>query len=87
MTEKKDLTRHELLTYVKAMKINVPDHMLKKTVCAFFLDDKCIKGDNCGYLHRYDEDKLPACKFFMQYGECNKAKCLFKHPTEPEQNA
>ncbi|CAA6671790.1 unnamed protein product [Spirodela intermedia] len=42
----------------------------------------CMKGDACGFLHQYDKDRMPVCRFFRLYGECREQDCPYKHTTE-----
>lgn len=52
----------------------------KKTVCVHWLNGQCKKGESCEYLHVYQEDKIPACKYFTQEGLCQKGdKCIYRH--------
>lgn len=50
-------------------------------VCRHFLLGLCQNGYSCGYLHRLDKKKMPACK----HGNLCKIKnCLLKHTDEQE---
>ena len=50
-------------------------------VCRHFLLGLCQNGYSCGYLHRLDKKKMPACK----HGNLCKIKnCLLKHTDELE---
>ena len=41
-------------------------------------------GDKCDFLHKYEEDKMPICKFVLQNGICHKQEnCAYRHP-KPE---
>ena len=45
-----------------------------------WLSNQCKKGDNCEFLHIYDPDKIPPCRFFQKDGTCHKGdKCTFQH--------
>lgn len=45
-----------------------------------WLNGQCKKGDACEYLHVYQEEKIPACKYFAQEGLCQKGdKCVYRH--------
>lgn len=47
------------------------------TVCKYWLENRCKKGENCEYLHENIKDKLPECPHGMS---CPKMKdCPFKH--------
>jgi hypothetical protein len=47
------------------------------TVCKYWLENRCKKGENCEYLHENIPDKLPECPMGMA---CIKIKdCPFKH--------
>jgi hypothetical protein len=47
------------------------------TVCKYWLENRCKKGENCEFLHEKILDKLPEC----QYGTmCPRlGECPFKH--------
>nr|KAF6267064.1 zinc finger CCCH-type containing 8 [Myotis myotis] len=51
-----------------------------KQVCKYFLERKCIKGDECKFDHDAEiEKKKEMCKFYVQ-GYCTKAEnCLYLH--------
>ena len=40
-----------------------------------------MKGDQCGFLHQYDVDKMPICRNLLKYGECKELDCPYKHNT------
>ena len=44
---------------------------LKQKVCVHWLKNVCRKGNQCEYLHRYVEDKIPICRFFKERGHCD----------------
>ena len=50
-------------------------------VCRHFLLGLCQNGYSCGYLHRLDKKKMPACK---HGGLCKIKNCLLKHTDEQE---
>ncbi|CAA7408911.1 unnamed protein product [Spirodela intermedia] len=54
----------------------------RQTVCRHWLRGLCMKGDACGFLHQYDKDRMPVCRFFRLYGECREQDCPYKHTTE-----
>lgn len=53
----------------------------RKTVCRHWLRGLCMRGDACGYLHQYDKDRMPVCRFFRLDGGCREKDCLYKHIT------
>ncbi|XP_036171759.1 zinc finger CCCH domain-containing protein 8 isoform X1 [Myotis myotis] len=55
-----------------------------KQVCKYFLERKCIKGDECKFDHDAEiEKKKEMCKFYVQ-GYCTKAEnCLYLHNEYP----
>ena len=55
----------------------------KDTVCKFWVQGRCLKGDKCEYLHEYIEDKVPICSEFLHHGVCKKANCKFRHKLPP----
>lgn len=50
-----------------------------QTVCAFWLRGMCMKGDSCGFLHKFDPERMPVCRVWMKTGECKELECPFKH--------
>lgn len=53
---------------------------VKRTVCVHWMQNQCKKGDNCEFLHVYDESKIPPCRFWLKDGFCQKAdKCTYLH--------
>ena len=38
-----------------------------------------MKGDNCGFLHEYDVNKMPVCHTLLKYGVCKEPDCPYKH--------
>lgn len=51
-----------------------------KQVCKYFLERKCIKGDQCKFDHDAEiEKKKEMCKYYVQ-GYCTKGEnCLYLH--------
>ena len=65
---------------MKAQDQKVDESKFKKYVCIHWLNKQCKYGDNdCKFLHIYDKDKLPPCKFMQQTGSCPNENCPFKH--------
>ena len=54
----------------------------RQTVCRHWLRGLCMKGDNCGFLHEFDQNRMPVCRFYAKYGECREPDCVFKHSTD-----
>lgn len=47
------------------------------TVCKYWLENRCKKGETCEYIHENIPDKLPECPHGYA---CTKGKdCIFKH--------
>jgi cleavage and polyadenylation specificity factor subunit 4 len=54
-------------------------------VCIHFLRGMCKNGTKCDFLHSYQEDKMPICKFITQNGHCHKEEsCIYRHPKPDE---
>tara|TARA_B100000795_G_scaffold231114_1_gene188815 strand:+ start:90 stop:2246 length:2157 start_codon:yes stop_codon:yes gene_type:complete len=45
-------------------------------VCRHWLNNLCMNGDRCEYLHQYDADRMPEC---FNGINCTKNDCPFKH--------
>ncbi|XP_051000559.1 zinc finger CCCH domain-containing protein 8 [Acomys russatus] len=55
-----------------------------KQVCKYFLERKCIKGDQCNFDHDAElEKKKQMCKYYVQ-GYCTRGEnCLYLHNEYP----
>jgi len=53
----------------------------RQTVCRFWLQGKCTKGDACDYLHAFDRSRMPECKYGV---ECDNPSCEYKHTGRDE---
>nr|XP_030693227.1 zinc finger CCCH domain-containing protein 8 isoform X2 [Globicephala melas] len=55
-----------------------------KQICKYFLERKCIKGDQCKFDHAAEiEKKKEMCKFYVQ-GYCTRGEnCLYLHNEYP----
>ncbi|XP_042551355.1 zinc finger CCCH domain-containing protein 8 [Dipodomys spectabilis] len=55
-----------------------------KQICKYFLERKCIKGDQCKFDHNAEiEKKKEMCKFYVQ-GYCTRGEnCLYLHNEYP----
>ncbi|KAG6509739.1 30-kDa cleavage and polyadenylation specificity factor 30-like [Zingiber officinale] len=53
----------------------------RKTVCRHWLRGLCMMGDACAFLHQYDKDRMPVCRFFRLNGGCREQDCLYRHIT------
>ncbi len=38
-----------------------------------------MKGDQCGFLHQFDPQRMPVCRTLLKFGECKEVDCPFKH--------
>ena len=47
----------------------------RQTVCRHWLRGLCMKGDDCGFLHQFDQARMPVCRFYAKYGECREPDC------------
>ena len=53
-----------------------------QTVCRHWLRGRCMQGNNCGFLHQFDKQRMPTCRFYAKYNECKEPDCPFKHSLE-----
>ncbi|MEE6474859.1 hypothetical protein FKM82_010520 [Ascaphus truei] len=55
-----------------------------KQICKYFLEGRCIKGDQCKFDHDAElEKKKEVCKFYIQ-GYCTKGEnCIYMHNEFP----
>eukprot|EP00878_Enallax_costatus_P025366 GHUV01027137.1.p3 GENE.GHUV01027137.1~~GHUV01027137.1.p3 ORF type:complete len:109 (+),score=11.72 GHUV01027137.1:698-1024(+) len=68
---------HLLVTTV--LLLLLPCYPVLQTVCAFWLRGMCMKGEACGFLHKFDPERMPVCRVWMKTGECKELECPFKH--------
>ena len=54
----------------------------RQTVCRHWLRNLCMKGDKCGFLHQFDKERMPVCRYFAKYGECKEPDCPYKHSND-----
>lgn len=48
---------------------NINESKKHTIVCTHWLRGLCKKGENCEFLHSYDPNKMPICKYY-QNGNC-----------------
>jgi len=48
----------------------------KKIVCRYWLINRCLKGDSCEFLHKYESDKMPECR---KGSACADPSCVLQH--------
>ncbi|CAG9464406.1 unnamed protein product [Pedinophyceae sp. YPF-701] len=59
----------------------------RKTVCKYWLQGKCMVGDNCDYKHAIDPNAMPVCEEFERTGRCRDlemGQCQYKHQKHGE---
>lgn len=72
---------NELSAIHTSLTTHVDEQKRKQLVCVHWIKQKCVRGDNCDYLHVYDEQKIPVCRFFQKDGHCPKEnQCVYRHP-------
>lgn len=54
----------------------------RQTVCRHWLRNLCMKGDKCGFLHQFDKERMPTCRYFAKYNECKEPDCPYKHSND-----
>ena len=64
------------------MDVSSPRTTPPQTVCRHWLRGLCMKGNDCGFLHQFDKQRMPTCRFFAKYNECKEPDCPFKHSLE-----
>ncbi|CCW65289.1 unnamed protein product [Phytomonas sp. EM1] len=53
-------------------------------VCKHWLRGACVNGENCLYLHEYENRFVPLCAFYERLGECTNPECPFVHAQPQE---
>ena len=64
----------EIIKLHESINYKYNESKFKSIVCKYFLDEICKKGDKCTYLHSYDKDKIPYCKFSKEGRLCPKGE-------------
>jgi hypothetical protein len=54
----------------------------RRTVCTYWVRGLCMKGENCGFLHQFDPQRMPVCRTLLKFGACKEPDCPYKHTTE-----
>lgn len=54
-----------------------------QSMCTHWLRGLCQKDLACEYLHRYNTDAMPICKFFLHATCTNGDECAYKHTLPP----
>mmetsp|Transcript_31695 Transcript_31695/g.30986 ORF Transcript_31695/g.30986 Transcript_31695/m.30986 type:complete len:282 (+) Transcript_31695:6-851(+) len=71
---------NQIQAIINSTTTKVDDQKRKRTVCVHWLRGQCKKNENCEFLHVYQEDKIPPCKYYQQNGECQKGEeCVYRH--------
>ena len=64
-------------------------HLRRKlqSMCTHWLRGMCQKQWSCEYLHKYNVNSMPICKFFL-HGRCESGEeCVYKHVLPPSTSA
>ena len=56
--------------------------LILQTVCTYWLKGVCALGENCGFLHEYNAERMPVCKTLINFGTCREPDCPYKHTLE-----
>ena len=68
--------------YVNSILTKPNEERRKQQVCTYWLKSACRLGKQCPFLHSYDPDKIPICKYYKENGHCNQEGqgCVYRHP-------
>jgi hypothetical protein len=53
----------------------------RKTVCRYWLNNKCRKGDRCEFKHEHDPENMPECR---KGPSCPDPSCTLSHVTKDD---
>ena len=56
------------------------DRRFRSIVCRHWLRGLCQHGDQCHFVHQFDPERMPECR----WGECTIPDCVFKHIAEAD---
>jgi hypothetical protein len=58
--------------------------MKEESICAFYMEGKCSRGNDCPYSHAaLPPRKMELCKFYLMDCCAKKEKCLYLHKDFP----
>ena len=74
------LSINQMRAIVDSAHYRVDESKRKQTVCVHWLKGTCKKGSECEFLHSYDKERIPRCKWYDQEGRCAKGEeCYYRH--------
>ena len=77
---------NQLISLDASTKIKTDESKIKKIVCVHWINRQCKKGEDCEFLHRWDTERLPVCRYWFKEGHCLKGEdCVYRH-SAPEKD-
>ncbi|KAJ8601772.1 hypothetical protein CTAYLR_006827 [Chrysophaeum taylorii] len=63
------------------MSIQKLEEKYRTVVCRHWLRGLCMKGEQCEFLHQYDTDRMPVCRWGTS---CQIPDCPYRHVAEDD---
>ena len=52
---------------------------VQQVVCKHWLRDACVKGEDCEFIHEFNDRLIEECAFYNRFGQCTNPECVFRH--------
>ena len=49
---------------IRSLDQTVDEGKRKQSVCVHWMKDACKKGSKCEFMHVFNEDRVPVCRFY-----------------------
>mmetsp|Transcript_22310 Transcript_22310/g.88562 ORF Transcript_22310/g.88562 Transcript_22310/m.88562 type:complete len:294 (-) Transcript_22310:351-1232(-) len=63
------------------MSVQKLEEKYRTVVCRHWLRNLCMKGEQCEFLHQYDVDRMPLCRWGIH---CKVPDCQYRHVAEDD---
>eukprot|EP00631_Chrysoreinhardia_giraudii_P000616 CAMPEP_0197422640 /NCGR_PEP_ID=MMETSP1170-20131217/17296_1 /TAXON_ID=54406 /ORGANISM="Sarcinochrysis sp, Strain CCMP770" /LENGTH=229 /DNA_ID=CAMNT_0042949991 /DNA_START=29 /DNA_END=718 /DNA_ORIENTATION=- len=63
------------------MSVAKLEEKFRTVVCRHWLRGLCMKGENCEFLHQYDTERMPLCRWGTK---CTIPDCPYRHVAEDD---
>lgn len=78
---RKQLVEQAAASAPPGMSLNKLEEKFRTVVCRHWLRGLCMKGESCEFLHQYDTERMPLCRWGTK---CTIPDCPYRHVAEDE---